>query len=94
MKVDKDGNMFAAGPGGILVFSPDAKLLGVIATGVRTSNCNWGDDGSTLYIAAKEPDAHQDEDEGQSLGQELVRSRLAATRSGALGRRRSAPRRG
>ncbi len=54
MKLDKDGDIFGAGPGGILVFSPDAKLLGVIATGVRTSNCNWGDDGSTLYVTAND----------------------------------------
>ncbi len=52
MKIDRDGNLFGAGPGGILVLSPEAKLLGVIATGVATSNCNWGDDGSTLYITA------------------------------------------
>ena len=52
MKLDKEGNIFGTGPGGILVLSPQAKLLGVIATGVRTSNCNWGDDGSTLYVTA------------------------------------------
>jgi gluconolactonase len=52
MKLDKDGNIFGAGPGGILVLTPDAKLLGVLATGVATANCNWGDDGSTLYITA------------------------------------------
>ncbi len=52
MKVDKDGNLFATGPGGVFVLTPDAKLLGVIATGVATANCNWGDDGSMLYICA------------------------------------------
>ncbi len=52
MKLDKDGDIFGAGPGGIVVLSPEAKLLGVIATGVATSNCNWGDDGSMLYITA------------------------------------------
>ncbi len=52
MKVDKDGNLFATGAGGLFVISPEAKLLGVIATGVATANCNWGDDGSTLYICA------------------------------------------
>ena len=52
LKVDRDGDLFAAGPGGILVLSPGAKLLGVLATGVPTSNCNWGDDGSTLYVTA------------------------------------------
>jgi gluconolactonase len=52
MKIDAHGNLFATGPGGIYVFTPDAELLGRIDTGQRTSNCNWGDDGSTLYITA------------------------------------------
>jgi gluconolactonase len=53
MKVDREGNLFAARPGGIIVFAPDGTLLGGIETGVPTSNCAWGDDGSTLYITAK-----------------------------------------
>jgi gluconolactonase len=52
MKTDKDGNLFAAGPGGILVFSPNGDHLGTIATGVPTANCNWGEDGTVLYVAA------------------------------------------
>jgi gluconolactonase len=52
MKVDKDGNLFATGAGGVFVLTPDAKLLGMLSTGVATANCNWGDDGSTLYICA------------------------------------------
>ena len=52
MKVDKDGNLFATGPGGVLVFSSDGKHLGTFDTGVPTSNVGWGDDGSTLYITA------------------------------------------
>ncbi len=52
MKVDKDGNVFATGPGGLHVFTSEGKYLGTIATGVATSNCNWGDDGSVLYITA------------------------------------------
>ncbi|MGH7409766.1 MAG: SMP-30/gluconolactonase/LRE family protein, partial [Candidatus Methylomirabilis sp.] len=52
MKVDKDGNLFAAGPGGIHVFAPDGTHLGSIETGVATSNVAWGDDGSMLYITA------------------------------------------
>ncbi len=35
-----------------MVVSPDGKHLGRIETGQRTSNCNWGDDGSTLYLTA------------------------------------------
>ena len=52
MKVDREGNLFAARPGGINVFAPDGKLLGSIETGVPTSNCAWGDDGSVLYVTA------------------------------------------
>ena len=52
MKVDKDGNLWATGPGGIYVFAPDATLLGNIDTGERTANLNWGEDGSTLFVCA------------------------------------------
>ena len=52
MKVDKDGIIWTTGPGGVLVISPQGKLLGHILTGQRTANCNWGDDGSTLYMTA------------------------------------------
>jgi gluconolactonase len=52
MKVDKAGNLFATGPGGVLVFSPEGKHLGTFDTGVPTANVAWGDDGSTLYITA------------------------------------------
>ncbi|MEX2045353.1 MAG: SMP-30/gluconolactonase/LRE family protein, partial [Opitutus sp.] len=52
MKIDRDGNVWSSGPGGILVISPSGKLLGRLNTGVATANCNWGDDGGTLYITA------------------------------------------
>ncbi len=52
MKVDKDGNIWTTGPGGVLVISRQGKLLGRLNTGVATANCNWGDDGSVLYITA------------------------------------------
>lgn len=54
MKIDKKGNLFATGPGGVLIISPAGKLLGRIELGggIPTSNCAWGDDGSTLYITA------------------------------------------
>ena len=41
MKVDRSGNLFAAGPGGF-VFSPAGDLLGTVETGGPTSNCAWG----------------------------------------------------
>jgi gluconolactonase len=52
LKVDREGNLFATGPGGVYVITPQGKLLGRIDTGERTANCAWGDDGSMLYITA------------------------------------------
>lgn len=52
LKVDKAGNLFATGPGGLLIYAPDGTHLGTFATGEATANCAWGDDGSTLYITA------------------------------------------
>jgi len=52
MKLDSLGNIYAAGPGGIWVFAPDGKHLGAIKPPETPANCNWGDDGKTLYITA------------------------------------------
>jgi gluconolactonase len=52
MKVDASGNLFATGPGGVLVFAPDGTHLGTFSTGEATANCGWGEDGSVLYITA------------------------------------------
>jgi gluconolactonase len=52
LKVDRQGHVFATGPGGVLVFAPDGTHLGTLETGVATANCGWGDDGSVLYITA------------------------------------------
>ena len=50
MKIDKQGNLFGARPGGISVFAPDGTHLGSIETGGPTSNMTWGEDGSVLYV--------------------------------------------
>ena len=52
LKVDQQGNLWATGPGGVLIISPEGKHLGSILTGEATANCAFGDDGSTLYITA------------------------------------------
>ena len=53
MKIDAKGNVFAAGPGGHFVISPAGKLLGVIEIpGRYATNSAFGEDGSTLFIAA------------------------------------------
>jgi gluconolactonase len=54
MKVDTAGNIYATGPAGIMIFSPQAKLLGTIELPEIPANLNWGDaDGKTLYITAR-----------------------------------------
>ena len=52
MKLDVHGNLFATGPGGVLIYTPEGVLLGRILTGVPTANVAWGEDGSTLFITA------------------------------------------
>ena len=53
MKVDSQGNVYATGPGGIWVFSADGRHLGTIKPPETPANCNWGEDGKTLFITAR-----------------------------------------
>lgn len=52
LKVDLAGNVFATGPGGVLVFAADGTHLGTFLTGQATANCGFGGDGRTLYMTA------------------------------------------
>jgi gluconolactonase len=53
MKVDRRGNLFATGPGGIWIISPEGHALGRIHVSETPSNCAWGDaEHTTLYITA------------------------------------------
>jgi gluconolactonase len=52
LKVDQSGNLFATGPGGVLVLAPDGSHLGTIRLEHATANCAWGGDGSVLYLTA------------------------------------------
>lgn len=52
LKVDIRGNLWATGPGGVLILSPQGRHLGTLNTGEATGNCAWGEDGSALYITA------------------------------------------
>ena len=54
VKVDRDGNVYAAGPGGIWIVAPDGTHLGTIAPPETPANMAWGDaDGRTLYMTAR-----------------------------------------
>jgi gluconolactonase len=53
IKVDKRGNLFVTGPGGIWVWDAEGHHLGTILTPEQPANLNWGDkDYRTLYITA------------------------------------------
>lgn len=55
LKVDVGGNLWATGPGGVVIVSPEGKHLGSILTGRATANCAFGDaDHMTFYITADE----------------------------------------
>jgi gluconolactonase len=54
MKVDTLGNIYATGPGGVLVISPEGKHLGTIQIPEIAANSAWGDpEGKTLYVTAR-----------------------------------------
>lgn len=53
MAVDNQGNIWATGPGGVMVFTPEGKHLGSIDTGTALANCCFGGpEGNELYITA------------------------------------------
>ena len=68
MAIDTDGNLFATGPGGVLVFSAGGAYLGTIRTEKAVANVTFGDDdGHALYLTASD---------------QLLRLRLAARGAG------------
>ena len=53
IRVDKKGNLYGSGPGGVWIISPDGKHLGTIKVPERVANVAWGDkDAKTLYVTA------------------------------------------
>ena len=53
MRVDRDGNLYVTGPGGIWVWDPRGQHLGTIFVPEQPANLAWGDPNlDTLYITA------------------------------------------
>ncbi|MFN3729842.1 MAG: SMP-30/gluconolactonase/LRE family protein [Fimbriimonadaceae bacterium] len=53
MAVHPTGVIFCTGPGGVILVSPDGKIIGRIDTPETSTNCCFGGaDGKTLYITA------------------------------------------
>jgi gluconolactonase len=53
MKIDSVGNLWATGPAGIWVFTPQGRHLGTIKPPEQPANLAWGDDWRTLFITAE-----------------------------------------
>jgi gluconolactonase len=54
LKVDRLGNVYASGPGGLWIISPEGKHLGTIVGPEHPHNLAWGgEDHKTLYLAAQ-----------------------------------------
>ena len=54
MKIDKAGNLYVSGPGGLWIISPEGRHLGTIVPPKHPHNFAWGDaDGKTLYLCAR-----------------------------------------
>ncbi|GGG73109.1 gluconolactonase [Parapedobacter pyrenivorans] len=50
LKINKNGTVFASGPGGIWIFNRNGKVLGKIKLDEATSNVALSDDEKTLYV--------------------------------------------
>jgi gluconolactonase len=52
LKVDKAGNVYGSGPGGVWIFSPEGEKLGHIRTAQATANVGFNEDQSALYLTS------------------------------------------
>jgi gluconolactonase len=53
IKVDRRGNLYVCGPGGVWVLTPEGRHLATIELPEEPHNLAWGDaDGKTLYVTA------------------------------------------
>ncbi|MBU3077544.1 SMP-30/gluconolactonase/LRE family protein [Sphingomonas quercus] len=52
LKIDSAGNIWATGPGGIRIVTPQGKILGQIKLPEVAANLAFGEDGHSVYITA------------------------------------------
>jgi gluconolactonase len=50
MKVDSAGNLWATGPGGLRIISPQGKVLGQLIVPETVANVGFAEDGKTVYL--------------------------------------------
>jgi gluconolactonase len=53
IKVDRDGDLFVSGPGGLWIIAPDGTHLGTLRGPRLPANMAWGEDGKTLFLTAR-----------------------------------------
>ncbi len=53
IKTDEEGNVYAAGPGGVWIFDAQGRHLGSVFLTEQPSNLCWGRGGTGLYITAR-----------------------------------------
>ena len=52
LKVDTAGNIWATGPGGVRIITPNGRVLGLIQFGEVAANVGFGEGGHTAYFTA------------------------------------------
>jgi gluconolactonase len=52
MKVGRDGTLFCAVPGGMMIMTPEAEPLGLIVSDGPIANCAFGEGGRTLFMTS------------------------------------------
>ena len=54
IKVDREGNLYVSGPGGLWILPAEGKHLGTVVVPKHPHNMAWGgDDGKTLYLCSR-----------------------------------------
>lgn len=54
VKTDGAGNVWISGPGGLWIVAPDRAILGRVVTPRHVHNLAWGEDGTVLFLAARD----------------------------------------
>jgi len=54
LKTDELGNVYVSGPGGLWIVAPDRTILARVVMPRHAHNFAWGDDGTVLYLAARD----------------------------------------
>jgi gluconolactonase len=53
IKVDREGNLYVSGPGGLWILASDGTHLGTLRGPRLPANFAWGEDGKTLFLTAR-----------------------------------------